>query len=255
MADQCTRNNPGSDVLEVFVMKKYGEKESWTSLFCISMADGFDYYGYELVSFCGFKDRVVLMLWESTDKTIAYDLKQNSIAYFPIPNKTWDMEAATFVESLASPPSHYKEEEEYPPEGEEYTQISLAGVTSKWKRIHGDFRKNGEVLISLNGEKILVFDPDEESKRYIHIPNIGCNAQVMVYKESMVSPVASRDEEGSTEGVRRWKTDTDWISICQTDLVLVLSFRNSYPYSAAVVATELVIDFAILVSIIWVIFG
>ncbi|KAE9468009.1 hypothetical protein C3L33_00151, partial [Rhododendron williamsianum] len=60
---------------------------------------------------------------------------QNSIAYFPIPNNTWDMEAATFVESLAlaPPPSHYKEEEEY-------TQISLAGVTSKWKRVHGDFR-------------------------------------------------------------------------------------------------------------------
>lgn len=40
------------------------------------------------------------------------------------------MEAATFVENLASPPSHYKEEEEYPSEGEEYTQISLAGVTT-----------------------------------------------------------------------------------------------------------------------------
>ncbi|KAF7146779.1 hypothetical protein RHSIM_Rhsim04G0233100 [Rhododendron simsii] len=104
------------------------------------MAAGFDYYGYELVSLCSFEDRVVLMLWESTDKTIAYDVKQNSIAYFPIPNNTWDMEVATFVESLASPPSHYKEEEEYPLEGEEYTQISLAGVTSKWKRVHGDFR-------------------------------------------------------------------------------------------------------------------
>ncbi|KAF7145778.1 hypothetical protein RHSIM_Rhsim04G0209000 [Rhododendron simsii] len=192
------------------------------------------------------------MLWESTEKTIAYDLKQNSIAYFPIPNKTWDMEGATFVESLASPPGHCKEGEECPPEGEEclclVRYVDPEGIGSErdvevlvmkeysvgesWTSLFTIscvplgpamlkglvmvpfcFRKNGEVLIALNGEKILVFDPDEESKRYIQIPNIGCNAQVMVYKESMVSPVAYRDEEGSTEGVRRWKTDTDWISI------------------------------------------
>ncbi|KAF7145371.1 hypothetical protein RHSIM_Rhsim04G0208700 [Rhododendron simsii] len=97
----------------------------------------------KLAPLWGIKDRVVIMQWESTrksHKTIAYDLKQNLLAYFPIPNNTWDVDAITFVESLGSPPSHYKEEEEYPPEGEEYPQISLAGVTSKWKRIHGDFR-------------------------------------------------------------------------------------------------------------------
>ncbi|KAF7145465.1 hypothetical protein RHSIM_Rhsim04G0233200 [Rhododendron simsii] len=70
--------------------------------------DGFDCYGYKLVPLCGIKDREVLMQWESTDQIIAYDLKQNLLVYNPVANTTWDMEAATFVESLASPSTHYK---------------------------------------------------------------------------------------------------------------------------------------------------
>lgn len=118
--------------VEVFVMKKYGDQASWTSLFVISDIVGRLSTWRNWVPLCFTKNAEVLMLLE---RTLAREIVVHNHEFcrgIPIPT-TYDIKAATFVESIVSPPNNWEEEEE-----EEYTEIFLSGVTRKWKREQGD---------------------------------------------------------------------------------------------------------------------
>ncbi|KAH7842639.1 hypothetical protein Vadar_007625 [Vaccinium darrowii] len=138
-----TDRRSGSEV-EVFLMKKYGDQASWTSLFVISTVEHL--FGWRIwVPLCFTKNGEVILQSEMphTGRISVYNPEFNSFQhiqiaannmgvrcqkhhYFLLPN------AATFIESLVSPPNNNWEEEE------EYTEIFLSGVTKKWKREPGD---------------------------------------------------------------------------------------------------------------------
>ncbi|XP_060170333.1 F-box/kelch-repeat protein At3g06240-like [Lycium barbarum] len=89
--------------VEILVMKEYGVKESWTSLFFISNSELDPYLGTIAPLFMTDNGEFVLVTWNS-EKVVLYNPKNNNILNVVVDGKTeyiWG--TIRYVESLISP--------------------------------------------------------------------------------------------------------------------------------------------------------
>ncbi|XP_070045465.1 F-box/kelch-repeat protein At3g06240-like [Nicotiana tomentosiformis] len=93
--------------LEIWIMKEYGVKESWTSLFIIRNLEICHYYGLAKPLFMTKTGKIVLLLWSNGAKVVAYNPKYDSIRDFLVPSERESINAITYVESLISPKEYY----------------------------------------------------------------------------------------------------------------------------------------------------
>ncbi|KAI8561458.1 hypothetical protein RHMOL_Rhmol04G0341400 [Rhododendron molle] len=86
---------------DVWVMKEYGVKESWTKLFVIPIASG-EFYSYRCMPLCYANDGEVVMALDSK-KLVSYNPEENSYQTISIAEVRPKFDVALYVESLASP--------------------------------------------------------------------------------------------------------------------------------------------------------
>lgn len=86
---------------DIWVMKEYGVKESWTKLFVVPNVPGeFFFHSFELL--CYTKDGELVMVLNS-NLLVFYNPELNSYKRIGIPQTCRSFHAAFYVESLVSP--------------------------------------------------------------------------------------------------------------------------------------------------------
>ncbi|XP_058195395.1 F-box protein At3g07870-like [Rhododendron vialii] len=107
-------------VIEFFVMRKYGVRESWSSIFVTSIFMGLaslHEFG-NLVPLCYTKNGEVLIV-VNKNKLFVCNPDKSSQREIPIPSDRYLIDVAPYTESLASPAAYgHEEEEEEDEEGE-----------------------------------------------------------------------------------------------------------------------------------------
>ncbi|XP_058213029.1 F-box/kelch-repeat protein At3g06240-like isoform X2 [Rhododendron vialii] len=87
---------------DVWVMKEYDVKESWTKLFVVPNVAGGEFYSQHLEPLCFTKGGEVIMKWD-LEKLVIYNPKQNTYKMIGIPYDCKQFDVTLYVESLVSP--------------------------------------------------------------------------------------------------------------------------------------------------------
>ncbi|KAG5554848.1 hypothetical protein RHGRI_012418 [Rhododendron griersonianum] len=124
---------------DVWVMKEYGVKESWTKLFVVPTKSG-EFYTRDCMPLCYANDGEVVMVldWE---KLVRYNPKENSYKTIEIARFYPYFNVALFVESLV---------------GSERGSLPLKNLTSLC------FTKNGEVIKEIDRKRLAAYNLEGE---------------------------------------------------------------------------------------------
>ncbi|KAI8561468.1 hypothetical protein RHMOL_Rhmol04G0342100 [Rhododendron molle] len=87
---------------DVWVMKEYGVKESWTKLFVVPNVAGGEFFFHCFELLCFTKGGEVIMKLDS-EKLVIYDPKQNTYKRIGLPDDSKRFDVTLYVESLVSP--------------------------------------------------------------------------------------------------------------------------------------------------------
>ncbi|KAI8561454.1 hypothetical protein RHMOL_Rhmol04G0341000 [Rhododendron molle] len=86
---------------DVWVMKEYGAKESWTKLFVVPNKSR-EFYSHDCMPLCYANDGEVVMMFDSKI-LVSYNPKENSYMTISNDQDRPELDVALYVESLASP--------------------------------------------------------------------------------------------------------------------------------------------------------
>ncbi|KAF7145497.1 hypothetical protein RHSIM_Rhsim04G0210300 [Rhododendron simsii] len=86
---------------DVWVMKEYGVKESWSKLFVVPIESG-EFYSYRCMPLCYANDGEVVMMFDSK-MLVSYNPKENSYKTISNDQDRPELDVTLYVESLASP--------------------------------------------------------------------------------------------------------------------------------------------------------
>ncbi|CAL5393054.1 unnamed protein product [Camellia sinensis] len=132
MVRSCEHLTDRMDRVEVLVMKKYGIKESWTSMFILSNLPNLHIYDNVLPLFFTKNGEILMKIGKNCVR--AYNPNDNSQRDIRIPADSPYFYAAVYEESLASPIDYNWEAEELR-EDARYVENSLSGSWRKMRKV------------------------------------------------------------------------------------------------------------------------